>query len=37
VGAERARVLGIIREGIATRPKLPGKKRAAKPARRRGR
>ena len=33
VGAERTRVLGIIREGIATRPKLPGKKRAAKPAR----
>ena len=33
VGAERTRVLGIIREGIATRPKLPGKKRGARPAR----
>lgn len=27
VGAERARVLGIIHEGIATRPKLPGSAR----------
>ena len=33
VGAERTHVLGIIREGIATRPKLPAKKRGAQPAR----
>jgi 4-hydroxy-tetrahydrodipicolinate synthase len=37
VGAERSRVLDIIREGISTRPKLPGKKRTTKPARRRRR
>lgn len=30
VGAERTRVIGIIREGIATRPKLLRRKRAAK-------
>ena len=31
VGAERTRVLGIIREGIATRPKLPGSARGKHP------